>query len=50
VTTAFLKVRGDNAMVMSITSQAGSAMKGADLFGQDIALAKELLIPYRRVR
>ena len=50
VTTSMLKVRGDNSMVMSITSQAGTAMKGADLFGQDIGLAKELLIPYRRVR
>lgn len=49
-TTAMLKVRGDNAMVMSISTSAGQAVPGADKIGSDMALAQELLMPYRRVR
>jgi len=50
VTTAFLKVRGDSSMTMAISSRAGSSLPGADKLGEEIALAKELLMPYRRVR
>jgi hypothetical protein len=50
VTTAMLKVRGDSSMTMAISSTAGQSVAGKDKMGEDIALAKELLIPYRRVR
>ena len=50
VTTAFLKVHGDSSMTMAISSRAGSSLPGADKLGEEIALAKELLMPYRRVR
>jgi len=50
VTTAFLKVRGDNSMVMSIGTSAGPVIPGKEKLGEDIALAQQLLMPYRRVR
>jgi hypothetical protein len=50
VTTAFLKVRGDNSMVMAIGTSAGQVVPGKDKLGEDIALAQQLLMPYRRVR
>ena len=50
VTTAMLKVRGDSSMTMAISSTAGQSIAGKDKMGEDIALAKELLTPYRRVR
>ena len=50
VTTAFLKVRGDSAMVMSISTSASNITPGMDKLSSEIALAKELLLPYRRVR
>lgn len=50
VTTAFLKVRGDNSMVMSISTSAGPTVPGKEKLGEDILLAEQLLLPYRRVR
>ena len=50
VTTAFLKVRGDNAMVMSVSSNPGQSVKGAEKIGEDLYLAQQLLYPYRRIR
>lgn len=50
VTTAFLKVRGDNSMVMGVASRAGTALPNSQKVGEEIALAQELLIPYRRIR
>ena len=50
VTTAFLKVRGDSAMAMAITTRPGGGLDQADKLGDEIALAKQLLVPYRRVR
>lgn len=50
VTTAFLKVRGDNAMVMQVTDSARMAKPDSSRLYDEIEIAKELLIPYRRVR
>jgi len=50
VTTAFLKVRGDSSMTMAISTSASHGVPGADKLSDEIALAKELLQPYRRVR
>jgi len=50
VTTAMLKVRGDNAMVMNVGTRPGVATPGAQMTGTDLALAQDLLMPYRRIR
>jgi len=50
VTTAFLKTRGDSSMTMQVTTSPGTALPNADRVGQEIALAMQLLQPYRRVR
>lgn len=50
VTTAFLKVRGDGSMTMSISNQP--ALSGFDnpSHDNDLELAKQLLKRYRRIR
>ena len=50
ITTDFLKVRGDNSLTMSVTTRATSGPSVQDIIGSDIALAKELLAPFRRMR
>lgn len=50
VTTAFLKTRGDSAMTMLASTTPGTSLPNADKVGQEIALAMQLLQPYRRVR
>ena len=50
VTTAMLKVRGDNSMIMNVTTQPSVAIDGSQNIGQDMAMAKELLATYRRIR
>lgn len=49
-TTAFLKVRGDYSMTMQVTSAVGQASPNTASLNYDLDLAKELLIPFRRVR
>lgn len=50
VTTSFLKTRGDSSMTMGITTTPSNALPNADQVGQEIALAMQLLQPYRRIR
>ena len=50
ITTDFLKVRGDSSLTMSVTTRATSGPSVQDIVGSDIALAKELLAPFRRMR
>jgi len=50
VTTAMLKVRGDNSMVMNVTSTPSISMPNSQHMGADIAMAQDLLKPYRRIR
>jgi len=50
VTTDFLKVRGDNSLTMAVTTRASSGPSVQDIIGSDLALAKELLRPFRKVR
>jgi len=50
VTTDFLKVRGDNSLTMAVTTRATSGPSVQDIIGSDMALAKELLAPFRRMR
>lgn len=50
ITTAFIKLRGDNSMTMQITTGATANVDGAQRFGGDIATALEMIKLYRRVR
>ena len=50
VTTAFLKVRGDSSMTMGVATRAGQPIPNSQKLGEEIALAEQLLLPYRRVR
>lgn len=49
-TTAMLKVRGDNAMVMAVTTSPSTVAPEAQHIGSDMDLAMNLLKPYRRIR
>jgi hypothetical protein len=49
VTTDFLKVRGDNSLTMNVTTRASSGPSVQSIIGSDLALAEELLRPFRRV-
>ena len=50
ITTAFIKMRGDNSMTMQVTTSPTSNVDGAQRFGGDIASALEMIKLYRRVR
>ena len=50
VTTAFLKVRGDSSMTMGIANSASLSQNLGGNLGEEIALAKQLVNPYKRVR
>lgn len=49
-TTAFLKVRGDYSLTMGVTNQVGTVGLNRAQLDYDLALAKELLEPFRRIR
>jgi hypothetical protein len=49
-TTAFLKVRGDSSLTMAVTDSVSSSKSGSQYTGEDLALAEELLKPFRRNR
>jgi hypothetical protein len=49
-TTDFLKVRGDNSLTMAVTTRATSGPSVQEIIGSDLALAKQLLAPFRRMR
>ena len=50
ITTAFIKMRGDNSMTMQVTTSPTANVNGAQRFGGDIATALEMIALYRRVR
>lgn len=50
VTTSMLKVRGDSSMTMGISTTPTIAVDNANKVGEEIALAMQLLQPYKRVR
>jgi hypothetical protein len=49
-TTAFLKVRGDSSLTMSVTNTVSGSVPGSQFTSDDMALAQELLLPFRRNR
>jgi hypothetical protein len=50
ITTAFIKMRGDNSMTMQITTSPTANVDGAQRYGGDIASALEMIKLYRRIR
>ena len=49
VTTSMLKVRGDNSMVMNVSTRP-SVDSGKQKISEEIKIAMDLLAPYRRIR
>ena len=49
-TTAFLKVRGDNSLTMSITTRPQGTVPTNQMIGSDLQLALDMVSKYRRVR
>lgn len=49
-TTAYLKVRGDNSLTMGVGTIPSQSMAGNQNIGDDMAMAMDLLKPYRRIR
>jgi hypothetical protein len=50
ITTAFIKVRGDNSLTMNITTQPQASLPGATRYGGEIRLALDMVDKYRRIR
>lgn len=50
ITSAFIKQRGDSSMTMMATTRPSGAQQGAQLYGDDIRLALDMVDKYRRVR
>ena len=50
ITTAFLKVRGDSAMNMTVSTTPTIATPGSEKYGDELATAARLLSSYRRIR
>lgn len=50
VTTAFIKMRGDNSLTMAITTKASGNISGDQRYGSEISLALDMVALYRRVR
>jgi len=50
ITTAFLKVRGDNSLTMGITTKPIGNQLPAQMYGGEIALALTMVDKYRRIR
>lgn len=50
VTTAMLKVRGDSAMTMMVTTQPMLATPGSARFADEMTIAADILNTYRRIR
>lgn len=50
ITTAFIKIRGDNSLTMNITTQPSGNVSGATMYGGEIAIALKMLDLYKRIR
>jgi hypothetical protein len=51
ITTAFIKLRGDNSMTMNITTQPTmNQISGNNRYGSEIQLALDMVDKYRRIR
>jgi hypothetical protein len=50
LTSVYLKIRGDASLVMAVTTNPSQQIPGAQKLGGDVALAEEILKPFRRIR
>ena len=50
ITTAFIKIRGDNSLTMNITTQPNGNVSGATMYGGEIQIALDMVSLYRRIR
>jgi hypothetical protein len=50
ITTAFLKVRGDNSMTMNLTTQPTTNIGNNQRYSREIDLALDMVNKYRRIR
>jgi len=50
ITTAFLKIRGDNSLTMNVTTQPVGNIAGSAMYGGEIQIALKMLDLYRRIR
>jgi len=50
MTSAFLKIRGDASLIMGATSIVSGQIAPNSVFGNDVAVAKDLLKPFKRIR
>jgi hypothetical protein len=50
ITTAFIKIRGDNSMTMNLTTQPTVNVGNAGRYSGDIAMALDMVNKYRRIR
>ena len=50
ITSANLKIRGDASLTLGVTNRPGEELAGSQKLGSDVAYAKELLNPFRRIR
>lgn len=50
MTTAFIKLRGDQSLTLAMTTRPSGQTAGSNLYGNDIQLALDMVDKYRRVR
>jgi len=50
ITTAFIKIRGDNSLTMNITTQPQGSIPGTARYGGEISMALSMVDKYRRIR
>jgi hypothetical protein len=50
ITSAFISVRGDQALTMSPTTRPSGQAQGQNVFGTKVALALDMVDKYRRIR
>jgi len=50
LTSTYLKIRGDASLVMAVTTNPSQQISGSQRLGNDIAVAEEILKPFRRIR
>jgi len=50
ITSAFIKMRGDSSTTMAYTTSPSGNIAGSVRYGNDIAVALDMVNKYRRVR
>lgn len=50
LTTAFIRMRGDNSLTMAVTVRPSTNIPGSERYGSDVAIALDMISKYRRIR